>query len=458
MRKQLVVILLCNFAVSLRSDGSLDTTFGTSGYRIGQSMFLANGVAVQDNGGIIVTGVNQYSVFTVLRLTTNGTFDLAFGSNGVGSGPLGIPFDVLIQPDGNILIAGQDNAGNFQITRFLSGGFQDYSYGSGGGTVGPSGFCSRMGMQIDGKVVAAGGDGSGNVFLVRYTQNGSIDTTYSIGPLGYAEDIKIQEDGKAVIAGPDNGGNFQLVRYNTDGTWDSSFGTGGVVTGPSGIATSLLLQSDGYLVVGGCDLSIPNNIQLARFTTSGTLDSSFGTSGIVTGSQGIISDMVLQSDGKIVILSTNNNQMQLIRYTASGILDLSFGISGMATPLPGLFLGLASQSSGNLILVGLDKTSTQAQVARFTDAQSITDTTIIGPLISGTGTVTFDGNAQNPSNVYLYLDGSFIGGTVTDTLGSNTWSYPINLPVAGEYLVRAVSLHKDGKRNSASTQMVHVYG
>ena len=49
----------------------------------------------------------------------------------------------------------------------------------------------------------------------------------------YANALGIQSDGKIVAAGSSyNGSNydFALVRYNTNGTLDTAFGTGGIVT------------------------------------------------------------------------------------------------------------------------------------------------------------------------------------------------------------------------------------
>jgi len=60
-----------------------------------------------------------------------------------------------------------------------------------------------------------------------------------------------------VAAGYSSNGSkndFALVRYNADGSLDTSFGTGGIVTTPIGIidlASALGIQSDGKIVVAG---------------------------------------------------------------------------------------------------------------------------------------------------------------------------------------------------------------
>ena len=74
----------------------------------------------------------------------------------------------------------------------------------------------------------------------------------------------MQPDGKIIVVGVSGAGpyselnDFALARYNSDGSLDQTFGSGGKVktyfpgvdnTGSS--ATSVALQSDGKLVVGG---------------------------------------------------------------------------------------------------------------------------------------------------------------------------------------------------------------
>ena len=107
-----------------------------------------------------------------------------------------------------------------------------------------------------------------NFALVRYNANGTLDTTFGTGgivttPIGsdwdYAYALGIQpSDGKIVAAGSSNSGSnydFALVRYNTDGSLDTGFGTGGIVTTPIGssddYALALGIQSDGRIVAAG---------------------------------------------------------------------------------------------------------------------------------------------------------------------------------------------------------------
>ena len=115
---------------------------------------------------------------------------------------------------------------------------------------------------------------------------------------------------------------FALVRYNTDGSMDTTFGTNGIVKTVIGTwaqAYSVALQSDGKIVLAG---SASSHFALARYNTDGSLDTTFGTNGIVTTSIGTVQDMAtcvaIQSDGKIAVGGKRDNganyDFALVRY------------------------------------------------------------------------------------------------------------------------------------------------
>jgi uncharacterized delta-60 repeat protein len=125
--------------------------------------------------------------------------------------------------------------------------------------------------------------------------------------------VAIQADGKIVAIGAGMDNNFAVARLNTSGTVDSSFGTDGIVStdfGGSEQAHAIVIQPDGKIVAVGNimrdDLSFV--IALARYHSNGTLDMSFGSSGrVITDLNGGISSFqevnaaALQSDGKIIL-------------------------------------------------------------------------------------------------------------------------------------------------------------
>jgi uncharacterized delta-60 repeat protein len=95
--------------------------------------------------------------------------------------------------------------------------------------------------------------------------------------------------GKRVAGGTTffGGGNnaMTLARYLPDGSLDPTFGSSGVVTTYiNGMFAALTLQPDGKLAAAGgsgCDEGICNSFLLKRYTADGALDPTFGTGGTV---------------------------------------------------------------------------------------------------------------------------------------------------------------------------------
>src|SRR5215475_9667372 len=154
------------------------------------------------------------------------------------------------------------------------------------------------------------------------TRSGTLDTTFGTGgkvttDIAHSPDGAIaivrQLDEKYVVAGNSyiNGHfDFAVARYNSSGTLDTTFGTNGKVTtdlgSPYEEATSVAVQSDGKIVVaGGAVFGLFNDFVLVRYNTNGTLDTTFGTGGkVITNLAGVSAQayaVSVQRDGKIVV-------------------------------------------------------------------------------------------------------------------------------------------------------------
>jgi uncharacterized delta-60 repeat protein len=162
----------------------------------------------------------------------------------------------------------------------------DPTTGFGGGTgivttdIGSSSnYANAVALQADGKIVVAGNAfanpsaNTSDIAVLRYNTNGTLDTTGFGSPNGYVTTsigafdngfaVAVQTDNKIVVAGNADAGvgdRLALLRYNANGSLDSGFGTGGIVTrapsGPSIIAGAFgvaLQPSDGAIVVVGYD-------------------------------------------------------------------------------------------------------------------------------------------------------------------------------------------------------------
>ncbi len=226
-----------------------------------------------------------------------------------------------------------------------------------------------------------------------------------LGGTEAANCVAIQADGKIVVAGTSNAsgsGDFMVARYLPDGTPDTSFGTGGVVltdvsgAGSADLGRRLAIQTDGKIVVVGESNAGTGglNFALARYMPDGTLDSGFGTGGLVVldGGGGMddgLNAVTLQPDGKIVAagyswssFSGGTRTAVVLRFLATGALDPSFGTGGSW----GLNFGgsqysaggVAVDGSGRIVVAGFGpQPNWNGFVARLTAAGS-TDTSFNG--------------------------------------------------------------------------------
>jgi uncharacterized delta-60 repeat protein len=138
------------------------------------------------------------------------------------------------------------------------------------------------------------------------------------------------------------------------GSLDPTFGKGGVAVANVGFPVAAALQPDGKIVV------LTGNDEVARFLSNGTLDTSFGHGGSVATSFATSPvALALQSDGKIVLAGRINNATQdvfaVARLNANGSVDTAFGAGGTVTTdmgFPGTTEAVVIQPDGKILLGG----------------------------------------------------------------------------------------------------------
>ncbi len=263
-----------------------------------------------------------------------GDLDLTFGGTGKVTTDIGGSDDsgsgVVVQSDGKIILAGTSTNGSssyFTVVRYKIDGSLDTSF-NGIGKVATSisngdNYARSVALQSDGKIVVAGSSGvtsNPDFAVLRYNTNGTLDTTFNgtgtvttefIGADDHANSVVIQSNGKIVLAGNSNGNNtrFALARYNANGSLDTSFNGTGKVTTAIGIYSdsiqSATLQSDGKIVVAGYTHNgSSNDIAVARYNVNGTIDTTFNNTGkvvTVVGFEASAQSVAMQTDGKIVV-------------------------------------------------------------------------------------------------------------------------------------------------------------
>ena len=235
-----------------------------------------------------------------------------------------------IQEDGKIVVAGLSESGGsseIAVVRYLPDGSVDPDFVFSGAQLIGAGFGSDgiRALQIDsGGVIVLGGyvteNGSKSAALVRLLSDGRLD--YQFGEQGIvlfsdAEnetdfyDIEIVSEERIIAAGSTGSAAESavlFVRFNPDGTIDETFGSSGIqrVSSLDGEVRGITIQPDESLVGGGYGLDDQTDrlLQLIKLTPDGQVDESFGDQGLVqiadAGGEIIVHDVGLLPDGRLI--------------------------------------------------------------------------------------------------------------------------------------------------------------
>jgi uncharacterized delta-60 repeat protein len=424
----------------------LDPTFGTGGLALvdlqastsGKVKPLVIEASVQQSDGkVIIVGEGNMSLSSgmmLVRYNADGTLDTTFGSSGVAIAPFKTfseATSVAIAPGGKIVVGGfavriglnEGTTSTFALARFNANGTLDTSFGTNGMTTtafpGVGSAVQAIAVQPDGKIVAVG-SGASSVDLVqstistdsgfaaaRYNIDGSLDTSFGTGgrvTTSFAGSagvdptaIALQSNGAIVAVGLGYLGTNQgiaVARYTASGALDPSFNGSGTTFLPvmpinpslpsqlGAVIGAVAIQADGKIVASdgigaatvfaGGALSFPPVPSVARLNTNGSLDTSFGSKGLATvglGADGGIgaSTLTIQPNGQILAggyyAGANSSSVGLFRLNPNGLADTAFGVGGSIVtvlgnssfPAPAV-LGIYPTSTGQL-LVAVDQQS-----------------------------------------------------------------------------------------------------
>jgi uncharacterized delta-60 repeat protein len=206
---------------------------------------------------------------------------------------------------------------------------------------------------------------SRQVVIARYDTRGVLDSTFGSGGIAAPSlpssiavtqpyDLAIAADDKVVVGGTASVTDANvtsivryqgmLLHYTKDGMRDSSFGNNGIVDAVS-VARfdAVALQADGKILAAGPTYSTTMpaaSVTVTRFESNGTIDETFGNSGVATINGVHDTDtspcrLAVDTTGRIVLLGAANdnthvglNDWALVRLTPDGAFDSSFGNNG----------------------------------------------------------------------------------------------------------------------------------
>jgi uncharacterized delta-60 repeat protein len=372
-------------AGALAATGTLDTTFGSSGYAVTPigTWSAAAAVAVQPDGKIVTAGESQLNgvdVITATRMTAGGQLDQTFGKRGIvtvaigGAAGVDSGAGLALQPDGKIVIAGTgepNGSPTFAVVRLTSTGALDTAFGQCGVATVPIGgaaIANAVAVQPNGQIVVGGTanvSGTNHFAVTRLNANGTLDTTFgtrgvtTLAPAGGAWGMVLQPNGAVVLAGPEtyNGTQaYMAARVLANGTLDPSFGQGGIVTTPIGLTATpdaVALQADGKIVITGDATTSTGVVATERLNPDGSLDATFGSGGIASFNGAGVNAVAIDGSGRIVLAGVG---AAAVRLDGDGSIDTTFGAGGLAiyqyAGNESAANGLAFDASGRIVLAG----------------------------------------------------------------------------------------------------------
>ncbi|MBC8757703.1 T9SS type A sorting domain-containing protein [Kordia sp. YSTF-M3] len=373
----LIFILFAHFM--LAQDGTLDGTFGANGYVLINQNNISFHHVLQADGKILYKQSND-----LRRLDQNGSFDSTFGVSGaIALADPGVyHYDLLeMVTDNKITVFSKSLYSTYYMARYNFDGSVDTTLGSNGegyvtinlddvqGTIVPR-------MSLDNKILLAGNSSTayGNyndLYLRKYNFDGTDDPSanYRASNLGinfsnssaglptddFISDLDVMPNGKMIVSG-------RARFYSGSGTNVSGY-RAGIIIVEDGVSNSLVRMSpysstsnvkcsvtidnnDIYMVTGvAASISAGANPinKINRWDSSGNVDYTFGTNGILTIDLNIDADtkadfskVLIQPDGKMILAGKTSDLNQtnayphiiLARFLADGTLDTTFNSVG----------------------------------------------------------------------------------------------------------------------------------
>ncbi len=259
--------------------GDLDPSFGDVGRQSNiesPSDFLSLwSVDVQNDDSVLFGGGGEYEYwgsyedYFVGRMLPDGTPDASFAAATLQHTAV---YDTTLQPDGKVIGVGSakqsDGRKKLLVFRLRPDGALDPDFGLGGLVVISDGSASRE--------------------------------------AGYS--VVVDPDGRIVVAGQ-RADSLLVARLTANGTLDSGFGSGGIYLGPAAIGSSVRIaraSADGYRVIASLAGGMGWHCGVVGLTAAGVPDAAFGDAGFLTpqspgGGSLVCSSLAMQPDGRILI-------------------------------------------------------------------------------------------------------------------------------------------------------------
>ncbi|MFZ1318995.1 MAG: hypothetical protein WAQ56_06755, partial [Candidatus Nitrotoga sp.] len=373
---------------NLDSSGHLQTSYGRGdGFAVVNNAEYSNdkidAILVETSGKVVLAGSSDaeaISDYLLERLTTNGSPDIAFGTNGRVVPRQDNPFM------GKVRAAKQENGAITVVTGRANTAFRFDSTGTHYAEFAPalavpatSQTDIALGVRPDGRmlyVTTIPNSGIGAAYLQQTMPDGTPDLNFGTGgKIGFSlflgeypfhTDLVLLGDGSTVFAVLTNL-NLRLYKVDSHGLAITSFGADSqfiyTFAEPlsSGEPFSLLSLSDGSLLAGIHNRPSGSSIEsliVIRISNNGVL---IGANNLLADQSSNTWNFAVLPDASVMIARSRSDlttrSAALYRLLPNNSFDTSFGVDG-AYPLPGMLSvdALALDSNSRLLVAGQDTT------------------------------------------------------------------------------------------------------
>lgn len=332
--------------LSLDTDGIAEASAG-----VGE---IIEDIAVLGDGKIILVGTRANNA-VVMRLQANGALDPTFNGSGVIEHDLGgteVIRAVDVDPTGRLVLAGSRGS-NSLLVRLSAGGALDSTF-DGDGWREDDLFAGNDDDLYDvehtdsGRILGIGARfPSALTTFLQVHENGVRDSSFGLGGAmeldicggcqEFPRELAMLDDGRFVVATTTTAGPYRLgaSRHLANGAMDPTFDGGTVADASVGdgyVGGVTVLPDRRVVVVGGADAY--DNVGLARFTSTGGPDPTFGVAGVAKFNFGAVDRaeaVIGYPDGSLLVSGTTGNDLFVLRTLPGGTLDTRFGTNGIIT-------------------------------------------------------------------------------------------------------------------------------
>jgi len=309
------LIMYCNngTVARLNSDGTLDTTFGTSGFTMIQLFDTSK--SAWRNGEQVVNVIKAESVSGRIFL----------GGSVMNTSDRSKPVIACLNEDGSVNRFYGENGVATIIVKDLDTQYVHNVY--------------DLITQGNGKVIGVGNrdfpglNWDSDYWACRLHKDGSPDGTFnsdgvavfngSFNGHDVAKSAILNPNGSFVFAG---GGYTTTLRYDFTIQEVTSSGSIGSLafksdfgTGREDIAEVILKDEEGrLLIIGNSD----SEVAMCRFESGGTIDADFGNSGKILDADMDCSDALIDDQGRIIVVGSTSKGLMISRYLGESKAEL----------------------------------------------------------------------------------------------------------------------------------------